>query len=84
MNTPDVYGTIGGALVLGAGFLAAIWHGVIVVTFSFGVKVVPPWQRKAPAPKAQAAPRSTAGAAVGEAAAPAGPTPVRDQEPAAA
>ena len=60
LNTAQLSEAIGGGLLLAAGFLAAIWHGVIVISFS--VRVIPPWSRKAPEKK-QATTNSVAPAA---------------------
>lgn len=55
MNTAEVLGLIGGGLILAALIGAAMWHGVLVVTAKFEVKVVPPWSRHAPQRKKGAA-----------------------------
>jgi hypothetical protein len=48
------------ALALAAGFIACLWKGVLVLSFS--IRVVPPWSRHAPEKK-QATTNSVAGAA---------------------
>jgi hypothetical protein len=64
-------------LLLAAGFLAAIWNGVVVITAS--IKVVPPWQRKAPEKKKQVTKASAAPAAGESPAGAVGPRPVEER-----
>jgi hypothetical protein len=62
MNTTEVYGAYGAGLVLAALFVTAIAHGWVVITWNLSVKVVPPWQRKAPPPRKTAAQEPTSAA----------------------
>jgi hypothetical protein len=60
VSTGQIAITASAALLLAALFFAALWQGVLVLSFS--LRVVPPWNRKAPEKK-QATTNSVAPAA---------------------
>lgn len=49
MSTGQIAITASAALLLAAGFGTLLWQGVLVLSFS--LRVVPPWNRRAPEKK---------------------------------
>ncbi len=53
MSTPQLYGLIGGLLILAGLVAALLWRGVLAISASLSVKIVPRWQRDTPPPSKQ-------------------------------
>jgi hypothetical protein len=64
-------------LALAAGFIACLWKGVLVLSFS--LRVVPPWNRKAPEKKQATTNSAVPAAGENPVAGTAGPKPVRER-----
>ena len=77
MSTGQIAITASAALLLAALFFAALWQGVLVLSFS--LRVVPPWNRKAPEKKQATTNSAVPAAGENPVAGTAGPKPVRER-----